>query len=102
MSAVLDAPDLDHVAGISTAFAVVSACGILAALLARRQTELRTDSRTERRLRFWSGRLGAWLFKLAGLHLAPNDAFSSAAPLSPVVTPATPVTPGWGGGGRDA
>ena len=91
VGAVLDTPELNHMAGISTAFAVVSACAILAALVARRRTDLRTDPRTERRLRFWSGRLGGWLFKLAGLHLAPGDPFPASVALSPVVTPATPV-----------
>ncbi|HEV2752010.1 MAG TPA: serine/threonine-protein kinase [Gemmatimonadales bacterium] len=97
VGAVLDAPELNHVAGISTAFAVVSVCAILAALVARRRTELRTDPRTGRRLRFWSGRLGGWLFKLAGLHLAPSDPLPASAALSPVGAPATPVP-----GGRDA
>ena len=101
VGAVLDVPDLDHVTGISTAFAVVAGCSIVAALLARRRTKLRTDPRTERRLRFWNGGLGGWLFRLAGLRLAPSEGFPASAALSPVATPVTPV---WGGGegGRDA
>src|SRR5690242_21236770 len=84
---------------MSTAFAVAAGCSIVAALLARRRTKLRTDPRTERRLRFWNGGLGGWLFRLAGLRLAPSEGFPTSAALSPVVTPATPVTPVWGGGG---
>ena len=94
VGAVFGAPDLDHVTGISTAFAIVSVGAILAALVARRRTELRTDPKTERRMRFWNGRLGGWLFKVAGLRLAPRGESPAAAALSPVVTPVP--------GGRDA
>ncbi len=51
------------------------ACGValLAAIVARSRTELRTDPRGERRLRFWRGPLGRLLFRLAelGLKRAP-------------------------------
>jgi hypothetical protein len=87
VAAVLGVPDLDHVAGISTAFAIVSACGILAALMARRRTELRTDLKAERRLRFWSGRPGACLFGLAGLGLGCAEESPVAGAVSPAVTP---------------
>lgn len=87
VAAVLGVPDLDHVTGISTAFAIVSVCGILAASLARRRTELRTDPKALRRMRFWSGRLGAWLFGLAGLGLTSRKESPATGALSPAVTP---------------
>jgi len=42
---------------------------LLAAIVARARTELRTDPRGERRLRFWRGPLGRWLFRVAGFRL---------------------------------
>jgi len=42
---------------------------VLAAVVARARTELRTDPRGERRLRFWRGPLGRWLFQVAGIRL---------------------------------
>src|SRR3989441_4698836 len=38
---------------------------LLAAVMARARTEHRTDPKRERRLRFWGGPLGRWLFQLA-------------------------------------
>jgi serine/threonine-protein kinase len=53
----------------------IGACGValLAGVVARSRTELRTDPRGERRLRFWRGPLGRWLFRVAevGLRRGP-------------------------------
>ncbi len=42
---------------------------VLAAVVARARTELRTDPRGERRLRFWRGPFGRWLFRAADIGL---------------------------------
>jgi eukaryotic-like serine/threonine-protein kinase len=47
---------------------------LLAAVVARSRTEHRTDPKGERRLRFWSGPPGRWLFALAKLVTRPPDA----------------------------
>jgi hypothetical protein len=60
-------PWLANVVGLSTAFGVLSAGALLAAVAARARTEHRTDPKAERRLRFWTGPLGGWLFALAQL-----------------------------------
>src|SRR5207302_1508427 len=44
---------------------------LFAAVVARGRTEHRTDPKGERRLRFWSGPPGRWLFALARLRLPP-------------------------------
>src|SRR5439155_1121491 len=62
-------PGLVHVVGVPTLFGVAAATALLAAVLARARTEHRTDPKAERRLRFWSGPPGVWLFALAGLDL---------------------------------
>jgi len=49
--------------------AAPGAVALLAAVVARARTELRIDPRGERRLRFWRGPLGRWLFRLAGVRL---------------------------------
>jgi hypothetical protein len=52
------------------AVAVASAAtSLLASVVARARTEQRTDPRGERRLRFWRGAPGRWLFRLAGAGL---------------------------------
>ncbi len=51
---------------------------LLAAVMARARTEHRTDPKRERRLRFWGGPLGRWLFRLAGLRLARRRAATAA------------------------
>ncbi len=43
-----------------------AATALLAAVVARARTEQRTDPRGQRRLRFWRGAPGRWLFGLAG------------------------------------
>ena len=73
-------------AGGSPALAAAfCAVAFLAAVAARVRTEQRTDPRGERRLRFWRGPLGRWLFRLAGGR-------RSARPLDARV-PSHPVTP---------
>jgi eukaryotic-like serine/threonine-protein kinase len=42
---------------------------LLAAVVARARTEQRTDPRGERRLRFWRGPFGRWLFRVAEMGL---------------------------------
>jgi len=73
-------PGLAGVVGVPTLFGVAAATALLAAVVARARTEHRTDPKAERRLRFWSGPLGAWLFALAGLGLTP----SKGAEVTPV------------------
>src|SRR2546429_7331642 len=51
-------------------WAAATMVAVLAAVVARGRTEHRTDPKAERRLRFWSGPPGAWLFALAGLDLS--------------------------------
>ena len=61
---------------------VLAAClvgagvSLLAAAVARARYERRTDPRGRRRLRFWAGALGRWLFRAAaiGLQRAPEVA----------------------------
>ncbi len=53
---------------------VGAATALLAGVVARARTEQRTDPRGERRLRFWRGAPGRWLFRIAGVgveHSAP-------------------------------
>ncbi|HVH67585.1 MAG TPA: serine/threonine-protein kinase [Gemmatimonadales bacterium] len=80
-------------------FGVAAATALLAAAFARWRTEHRTDLTAERRLRFWSGPLGKWLFSLAAQGPGPrSQPQSDVIPMSPV--PA--ITPVPGGGGPDA
>ena len=65
-------PGLAGVVGVSTLLGVAMATALLAAVVARARTEHRTDPKAERRLRFWSGPLGKWLFALAGLTPVPD------------------------------
>ena len=46
---------------------IVAATSLLASVVARARTEQRTDPRGERRLQFWRGPMGRWLFRLAGV-----------------------------------
>jgi len=50
--------------GVAVASAATS---LLAGLVARARTEQRADPRGERRLRFWRGAPGRWLFRIAGV-----------------------------------
>src|SRR2546422_7320723 len=85
-------------AGVPTLFGVVAGTGLLAAIAARARTEHRTDPKAERRLRFWSGPLGGWLFTLAGLQLkrrgspGPRVALPGRSP--PTATPGAPTRGG--------
>ncbi len=72
-------PGLAGVAGVPTLLGVVAGTGLLAAIAARARTEHRTDPKAERRLRFWSGPLGGWLFTLAGLDLTASLSLSVVA-----------------------
>jgi len=72
-------PGLAAVVGVPTLLGVAMATALLAAVVARARTEHRTDPKAERRLRFWSGRLGGWLFTLAGLDLTPSLPLSAVA-----------------------
>ena len=47
--------------------AAAAGVALLAAVAARARTERRTDPKAERRLRFWRGAPGRWLFGLAGI-----------------------------------
>jgi len=50
---------------------------LLAAVVARSRTELRTDPRGERRLRFWRGPLGRLLFRVAEVGLRRASRFAT-------------------------
>ena len=68
-------PDLE---ALLPAIAVVGGVtALLTATVARARTEQRTDPRGERRLRFWRGAPGRWLFRIAGVGLTQT---------SPIVT----------------
>ena len=63
-----------------------AALALLAAVVARARTQRRTDPRGERRLRFWSGALGRWVFRLAVAGLRRGA--GSASELQSLETPA--------------
>jgi len=79
-------PGLAGLVGVPTLFGVVTVTALLAAVVARARTEHRTDPKAERRLRFWSGPLGGWLFTLAGLQVKRRPTPVPGV-LSPVATP---------------
>src|SRR5438034_10420827 len=79
-------PGLAGVVALPTLFGVATATALLAAVIARARTEHRTDPKAERRLRFWNGPLGRWLFTLAG-RLVRRRATPTPGVLSPVATP---------------
>jgi serine/threonine-protein kinase len=58
-------PALTARALVPPVWAAATVLALLAAVVARSRTEHRTDPKAERRLRFWSGPLGRWLFALA-------------------------------------
>jgi eukaryotic-like serine/threonine-protein kinase len=76
-----------------TALLLGSAAGtaVLAAIAARARTVLRTAPAAERRLRFWSGPLGRWLFALARPHSQPRDGGPRPDRPSLALTPARPA-----------
>src|SRR5207248_6075053 len=71
VAAVERTPALATRALIPLVWAAATVLALLAALVARSRTEHRTDPKGERRLRFWSGPPGRWLFALARLRLPP-------------------------------
>jgi eukaryotic-like serine/threonine-protein kinase len=79
-------PALAGVLGVPTLFGVVTATALFAAVIARARTEHRTDPRAERRLRFWSGPVGGWLFTLAGVRVKRRPTPAPGV-LAPVATP---------------
>src|SRR2546425_1306187 len=85
-------PGLAGVVGVPTLFGVAMATALLAAVGARARTEHRTDPKAERRLRFWSGPLGGWLFTLAGRPAKPPG--GPSPPGAPAPPPPPPPTPG--------
>ncbi len=62
-------PALAARALVPMVWAAATVLALLAAVVARSRTEHRTDPKAERRLRFWKGLPGRWLFALARLHL---------------------------------
>ncbi len=62
----LRVPHLAPVSVVLVAWGAGAVVALLAAITARARTERRTDLRQERRLRFWDGPLGRWLFRLSG------------------------------------
>ncbi len=102
VAALKRAPAMADVVAAPWIFGIAAATALLAALVARWRTEHRTDPKTERRLRFWSGPAGAWLFSLAGQRPAPRpQAEQDAIPVSPVPA-VTPVPGGGSGAGPDS
>ena len=67
-------PALAGAAFMRPAFTMALGLALGAAVLARWRTEHRTDPKAERRLRFWRGPLGRWLFGVAGLRLGRKPA----------------------------
>ncbi len=64
--------------------AAAAGTALLGAVAARARTERRTDPKAERRLRFWRGPAGRWLFEAARASLPRTD--QSGAPVTPEVT----------------
>ena len=62
----LRAPELAAPTVLLAAWGAGAVVALLAGVAARACTEHRTDLRSERRLRFWDGPLGRWLFRLSG------------------------------------
>jgi hypothetical protein len=62
----LRAPRLAPPMVLLAAWGAGAVVALLAGVAARACTEHRTDLRSERRLRFWGGPLGRWLFRLSG------------------------------------
>ena len=72
-------------AGARAGVVAVAGAALLAAVVARSRTELRTDPRGQRRLRFWSGPIGRWIFRLAVLGRRRSS--SPAPDLQGLLTP---------------
>ncbi len=82
-------PELVPVGVSRPSLAVAVGVALLAAVGARWRTEHRTDPKRERRLRFWRGPLGRWMFRLAGVGLAARRgrALDTPPPASAPVSP---------------
>jgi hypothetical protein len=63
---------------------------VLGALVARARTEQRTDPKIQRRIRFWRGPLGRWLFRIA----RPRSADRVAATAIMLTAPLSESPPG--------
>jgi serine/threonine-protein kinase len=68
-----------------------AALALLVAVGARARTELRMDLKARRRLRFWNGCLGRWLFALAAQRRGSEATAVRGAAGSIALTPATPA-----------
>src|SRR6266699_2445193 len=69
VAAIARTPALAARPFVPMVWAAATIVALLAAVVARGRTEHRTDPKGERRLRFWSGPPGRWLFALAKLRL---------------------------------
>ena len=75
--------------------AATATVALLSAIVARLRTEHRTDPGAGRRLAFWRGRPGRWLFRLAAIRLTRRDGLAShpAAESPPRVASAFTAAP---------
>jgi hypothetical protein len=79
--------------------ATTAAVALLSAIVARLRTEHRTDPGAGRRLAFWRGRPGRWLFRVAAVGVKPRDgsagrsADESRSPVASGFTPAPTPSP---------
>lgn len=85
-------PELSGMVGMPGLLGGAAVTALLAAVVARARTEHRTDPKGERRLRFWSGLPGTWLFALARPRErrqrdTPPGSVVSPLVLSPAITP---------------
>ena len=71
VAALLRTPPLAAGPFVPLVWGAATLVALFAAVVARGRTEHRTDPKGERRLRFWSGPPGRWLFALARLRLPP-------------------------------
>jgi len=71
VAALLRTPPLAAGPFVPLVWGAATLLALFAAVVARGRTEHRTDPKGERRLRFWSGSPGRWLFALARLRLPP-------------------------------
>jgi serine/threonine-protein kinase len=68
-----------------------AALALLTAVGARARTELRTDLKVRRRLRFWNGCWGRWLFALAAMGRGPEGTPTRGGAGAMALTPVTPA-----------
>jgi predicted Ser/Thr protein kinase len=91
VAAVAWVPAVSNGPAVLAVGAGAAALALLAAVGARARTELRTDPAAARRLRFWKGRVGRWLFGLAAPRRGPRDRAARDAAAARALTPATPA-----------